>query len=70
MYIKAELLILPTPFTHLSLLFVHDDVDFFSSFFQVKCLIHVVKAGAFKSRSNARTFLLVLFQNSRLSKLN
>ncbi|KAM1484475.1 hypothetical protein ACFXTH_036288 [Malus domestica] len=26
---------------------------------RVKCLIHVVKAGAFKSRSNARAFLLV-----------
>ncbi|KAM1181535.1 hypothetical protein EV1_000114 [Malus domestica] len=57
MYIKAELLILPTPFTHLSFLFIHDYVEFF---FQVNCLIHVVKAGEFKSRSNARAFLLVM----------
>ncbi|XP_070682162.1 uncharacterized protein [Malus domestica] len=29
------------------------------SFGWVKCLIHVVKAGAFKSRSNTQAFLLV-----------
>ncbi|CAN6540764.1 unnamed protein product [Malus baccata var. baccata] len=34
-----------------------------SGVLDVKCLIHVVKAGAFKSRSNAHAFLLVYINN-------